>query len=73
LPDDGTRYTDDIYNDDHLKERQLWLNSLPAEPRLVNWPREAKPGWCAMHWGRRSWSEVMGASGGRKAVESNAT
>jgi cysteine synthase A len=73
LPDDGTRYTGDIYNDDHLKERQLWLDSLPAEPRLVNWPHEAKPGWCAMHWGRRSWSEVVEASRSSKAVESIAT
>lgn len=59
MPDDGTRYTGDIYNDDYLNERQLWLDGLPAEPRLVRSPREASPGWCTMHWGRRSWSEVM--------------
>ena len=59
MPDDGTRYTGDIYNDDYLKEHHLWLDSLPAEPRMVRSPREASPGWCAMRWSRRSWSEVM--------------
>lgn len=69
MPDDGTRYTGDIYNDDYLNERQLWLDRLPAEPRLVSSPREASPGWCAMHWGRRSRSEVMESSRGIEVTE----
>lgn len=62
LPDDGVRYTGDIYNDEYMRERQLWVDPLPKEPRFVNLPCEAKPGWSAMPWCRRSWSEVMAAS-----------
>jgi cysteine synthase len=67
LPDDGVRYTSDIYNNSYMRERGLWVDPLPKEPRFVKLPHEAAPGWCAMQWNQQSWLEVMDASRNERA------
>jgi S-sulfo-L-cysteine synthase (3-phospho-L-serine-dependent) len=59
LPDEGYRYQDTIYNDDWLKENNVWLAELPDDPTLVGHPLEVTDGWSQMFWGRRSYDELM--------------
>lgn len=58
-PDDGSRYVDTIYNDEHLWKENLWLPELPDAPREVANPLDAGPPWSRMEWGRRAYSEVV--------------
>jgi cysteine synthase A len=58
FPDDGTRYVNDIYNDDYMEQNRLW-QELPAEPKMVSSPEEAGNSWTAMNWGRRRYAETM--------------
>jgi cysteine synthase A len=62
FPDEGYRYLDTIYNDDWLKANDVWSKDLPAAPELVDDPREARPEWAYMRWGRRTYEQVMKAS-----------
>lgn len=59
FPDDGNRYTNDVYHDQYLSEQNLWLSELPDRPRRSASPLEAGPHWSMIEWGRRSYSEVM--------------
>jgi cysteine synthase A len=59
FPDDGYRYVDTIYNDEHLWKENLWLPYLPEGPREVANPMDAGPSWSRMEWGRRAYSEVV--------------
>ena len=62
LPDEGYRYQETIYNDDWLRANNLWLTTLPSEPRLVNSPEDAGPKWSRMFWNRRTYEQAMGRS-----------
>jgi cysteine synthase A len=66
LPDEGYRYQDTVYDDAWLRENQAYLAECPAEPRRVESPREAGPGWSWMGWNRRTYEQVMGAPFARK-------
>lgn len=59
FPDDGYRYADTIYNDEHLWRENLWLPELPQAPMLVHGPLEAGPHWSCMEWGRREYLSVV--------------
>ena len=61
FPDDGYRYTDTIYNNDYLKQNDLWLEVLPEWPRTVSSPLLAGPTWSRMEWGKRPYAEVVGS------------
>lgn len=58
FPDDGYRYVDTIYNDEHLWNENLWLPELPQYPIEVNQPADARVGWSRILWGRRAYSDV---------------
>jgi S-sulfo-L-cysteine synthase (3-phospho-L-serine-dependent) len=62
LPDKGYRYKESIYNDQWLRDTEVWLDRLPAEPCLVSAPSEAvvNKNWCRMLWERRSYEQVIG-------------
>ena len=60
FPDEGYRYQSTIYNDAWLQQNDVWLESLPAEPRLSTHPVEAGPRWSRLFWNRRTYDEVMG-------------
>ena len=62
LPDEGYRYQDTIYNDEWLKENNVWLSELPDEPALVSHPWEVTQGWSRMFWGRCSYDEQMNSA-----------
>jgi cysteine synthase A len=62
LPDEGHRYQDQVYDDAWLEKNGALLKELPTEPRAVQHPREAGPGWSWMHWNRRTYEQVMGES-----------
>lgn len=60
FPDDGNRYTSDVYNDHYLEAQNLWLSRLPDNPHCVASPLEARLSWSMFPWGRRRFDDVMG-------------
>lgn len=60
FPDDGHRYVRDVYDDQYLAERGLWLTALPEQPRVVTRPvdTDAPHEWATMAWGRRAYAAV---------------
>jgi cysteine synthase A len=60
LPDEGYRYQETVYNDDWLRTSDVWCQTLPQQPRLVNHPLEAGPEWSFFHWQQRSYEQVIG-------------
>jgi cysteine synthase A len=68
FPDEGYRYEHTIYNDQWLRANDLWLPTLPTEPRLVTDPRAAGPNWSNIIWNRRTYQQVMGRSYGVPVV-----
>lgn len=61
FPDEGYRYIDTVYNDDWLRANDVWPKEMPVGPTLVDDPREARPEWAYMRWGRRTYEQVMKA------------
>lgn len=60
LPDEGYRYQQTIYNDEWLRQNNLWLTELPSEPKLVAHPKQANSSWSRILWNRRIHDEVVG-------------
>lgn len=61
FPDEGYRYQDTVYDDTWLRLKQITLPELPIEPRLIDHPHSAGPGWSYMRWNSRTYQDVMGA------------
>jgi cysteine synthase len=61
FPDEGHRYSDTIYNDIWLRENNVWLDILPAEPISVDHPSLSPNNrWSRIKWERRTYLEVTG-------------
>lgn len=59
LPDDGARYIDTVYNEDHLRGLDLKLSSVADRPVPVRHPDEAGPVWSTIAWRRRPLEQVV--------------
>ncbi len=59
-PDEGYRYQDTIYNPEWYEQQTHDLTSLATQPSYVNNPQFATPPWSAIHWDRRTISDVLG-------------
>ena len=62
LPDKGYRYQETIYDNQWLKENDLWIDELPTAPELVDSPIAAqqKGGWNRFLWNNRTYKEIIG-------------
>ena len=67
FPDDGNRYIHTIYNDSYLIDNHLLLHELSAKPRIISDPIDAGPGWSAMYWDRRRFTDLRNRSSTMKA------
>jgi cysteine synthase A len=63
LPDEGYRYQDTVYDDEWLRAAGHVGTVLPEEPVLVDDPRTPVGPWSAYEWGRRSYPDVLAATG----------
>lgn len=60
FPDEGYRYQETVYNENWLRANDCCLSGLPDEPRTVEHPAAAGPGWSRFAWGRRSYEQALG-------------
>jgi cysteine synthase len=60
FPDDGYRYMHSVYDDNYLRENELWLSQLPTDPIEVTNPLHAETQWSWIRWNRRSYREILG-------------
>lgn len=61
-PDEGYRYQDTIYNNEWLREMDLFQPQLITEPSAVTSLAEVQGEWACFPWNRRSFEEVTGRS-----------
>lgn len=59
MADEGHRYVHECYSDPWLRENNVWLDTLPDSPKLVNHPRDARDTWSRFRWDRRTYREIM--------------
>jgi len=62
FPDEGYRYQDTVYNDEWLRANGLLIESLPAEPVMVDHPLSARDEWSCINWSRRAYDQILGSS-----------
>lgn len=64
MPDAGHRYQATAYDEGWLRANGLLDETAPAEPQVIDRPRDAAGQWDRLLWGRRSLHEVTGETGG---------
>ena len=52
-PDEGYRYQETVYNDEHLAERGFLEVPMVTQPQPVNRLDQVQPPWSFINWGRR--------------------
>ncbi|WNJ97403.1 pyridoxal-phosphate dependent enzyme [Vibrio ruber] len=58
-PDEGYRYQDTVYNEAWRSQQDFYRPTTTLKPQQVDHPRDAVGTWCAFHWGRRTYEEVL--------------
>ncbi len=60
FPDEGYRYEETIFNENWLKENELFIEQVPQTPTLVTHPLECKKDdWSYMNWNKRNIETVQ--------------
>lgn len=59
-PDEGYRYQNTVYNNAWLHHQDFYSTILTKAPKRVSNPLNAHEPWSYMHWGRRTYHQVMG-------------